>query len=89
VIFMGWSRKRLDQNGKERYTAYYRDARGKTCVAGTFPRKKDADHAWKTAVEWLPNHVMKGDHTRGLHLLDLQAHYAVVRPNADEPDHAR
>jgi hypothetical protein len=49
VIFMGWSRKRLDQNGKERYTAYYRDARGKTCVAGTFANKKDADHAWKTA----------------------------------------
>jgi hypothetical protein len=49
VIFMGWSRKRLDQNGMERYTAYYRDARGKTCVAGTFAKKKDANQAWKMA----------------------------------------
>jgi len=46
---MGWSRKRLDQNGKECYTAYYRDARGKTCVAGTFAKKKDASQAWKMA----------------------------------------
>ncbi len=110
---MGWSRKRLDQNGKERYTAYYRDARGKTCVAGTFARKKDADQAWKTAevrlaegrigdprrgrqtfqryveVEWLPNHVMEATTREGYNLLDLQAHHAVVRPDADEPDHAR
>jgi hypothetical protein len=49
VIIMGWSRKRVSQNGAERYTAYYRDARGQTCVAGTFARKKDADGAWKTA----------------------------------------
>ena len=49
VIFMGWSRKRSDQKGKERYTAYYRDVRGKTCVAGTFSSKRDADNAWKTA----------------------------------------
>ena len=46
---MGWSRKRPDQKGKDRYTAYYRDARGKTRVAGTFTSKKDADNAWKTA----------------------------------------
>jgi integrase len=49
VIFMGWSRKRSGQKGKDRYTAYYRDARGKTCVAGTFTNRKDADGAWKTA----------------------------------------
>ena len=49
VIFMGWSRKRSGQKGKDRYTAYYRDARGKTCVAGTFTNRKDADSAWKTA----------------------------------------
>ncbi|MGP7998937.1 MAG: tyrosine-type recombinase/integrase [Streptosporangiaceae bacterium] len=46
---MGWSRKRSDQKGKDHYTAYYRDARGKTCTAGTFTNKKDADSAWKTA----------------------------------------
>ena len=49
VIFMGWSRKRSDQKGKDHYTAYYRDSRGKTCTAGTFTNKKDADSAWKTA----------------------------------------
>ena len=49
VIFMGWSRKRSSQKGKDHYTAYYRDARGKTCAAGTFSNKKDADNAWKTA----------------------------------------
>ena len=46
---MGWSRKRSDQKGKDHYTAYYRDARGKTCGVGTFTSKKDADNAWKTA----------------------------------------
>jgi integrase len=64
VIFVGWSRKRLDQNGKERYTAYYRDARGKTCVAGTFAKKKDADHAWKTAEVRLAEGRL-GDPRRG------------------------
>jgi integrase len=46
---MGWSRKRSDQKGKDHYTAYYRDARGKTSGAGTFTSKKDADNAWKAA----------------------------------------
>jgi integrase len=64
VIFVGWSRKRLDQNGKERYTAYYRDARGKTCVVGTFAKKKDADHAWKTAEVRLAEGRL-GDPRRG------------------------
>ena len=61
---MGWSRKRLDQNGKERYTAYYRDARGKACVAGTFARKKDASQAWKTAEVRLAEGRL-GDPRRG------------------------
>jgi integrase len=63
VIFMGWSRKRSGQNG-ERYTAYYRDARGKTCTAGTFARKKDADNAWKTAEVRLAEGRL-GDPRRG------------------------
>jgi site-specific recombinase XerD len=46
---MGWSRKRSDQKGKDHYTAYYRDSRGKTCGAGTFTSKKDADNAWRAA----------------------------------------
>jgi integrase len=64
VIFVGWSRKRLDQNGRERYTAYYRDARGKTCVVGTFAKKKDADYAWKTAEVRLAEGRL-GDPRRG------------------------
>jgi integrase len=46
---MGWSRKRTGLTGQVRYTAYYRDARGRTRVAGTFSSKGDADRAWKTA----------------------------------------
>ena len=46
---MGWSRKRGDQKGRQRYTAYYRDLRGTTRAAGTFANKKDADNAWQTA----------------------------------------
>jgi len=46
---VGWSRKRRDQKGRQRYTAYYRDLRGKTCTAGTFPNERDADKAWQTA----------------------------------------
>jgi integrase len=64
VIFMGWSRKRPDQNGKDRYTSYYRDARGQTCVAGTFAKKKDADDAWKTAEVRLAEGRL-GDPRRG------------------------
>ena len=61
---MGWSRKRLDQNGIERYTAYYRDARGKTCVAGTFAKKKDANQAWRMAEVRLAEGRL-GDPRRG------------------------
>ena len=46
---MGWSRKRTGLKGQVRYTAYYRDARGKTAVAGTFDSKRDADKAWRVA----------------------------------------
>jgi hypothetical protein len=49
VIFVGWSRKRSGTTGKECYTAYYRDIRGRTCVAGTFASKRDADKAWQRA----------------------------------------
>jgi integrase len=46
---MGYSRKRADQDGRPRYTAYYWNLRGRECSAGTFPRKKDADRAWQAA----------------------------------------
>jgi hypothetical protein len=49
VGVMGWSRKRTGLKGQVRYTAYYRDARGKTTVAGTVSSKRDADKAWQVA----------------------------------------
>ena len=45
----GFSRKRADEDGLLRYTAYYRDAKDRECSAGTFPNKKDADKAWQRA----------------------------------------
>lgn len=46
---MGFSRKRIGQDGKPRYTAYYLDIRGQERSAGTFSNKKDANDAWKDA----------------------------------------
>ena len=46
---MGFSRKRIGQDGRPRYTAYYRDLKDRECSAGTFPNKKDADRAWQRA----------------------------------------
>lgn len=46
---MGYSKKRIDGNGKPRYTACYLDVRGSLRSAGTFSSKKDADKAWQTA----------------------------------------
>lgn len=44
---MGWSRLRVDSRGRNRYTAYYRDLRGQTQVAGTYDTKNKADRAWQ------------------------------------------
>ena len=44
---MGYSKKRIDRNGKPRYTACYLDARGSLRSAGTFSSRKDADRAWQ------------------------------------------
>lgn len=46
---MGYAKKRIDRNGKPRYTACYLDVRGSLRSAGTFSNKKDADKAWQTA----------------------------------------
>jgi hypothetical protein len=43
----GYSKKRIDRNGKPRYTACYLDARGSLRSAGTFSSRKDADRAWQ------------------------------------------
>jgi integrase len=46
---MGYSQKRVGQDGKPRYTAVYQDIRGERRSAGTFSNKKDADRAWQKA----------------------------------------
>jgi integrase len=46
---VGFSRKRRGNDGKPRYTAYYRDFRGREVSAGTFGRKADAEAAWQAA----------------------------------------
>jgi hypothetical protein len=45
---MGLSRRR-GTGGRPRYTAYYRDLRGREVSAGTFARNADADAAWQAA----------------------------------------
>ncbi|KIH99006.1 integrase [Streptomonospora alba] len=44
---MGYSRKRVGRNGKARYTAYYKDVKGRERSAGTFTTRKQADKAWQ------------------------------------------
>ncbi len=46
---MGFSRERVGADGKSRWTAVYRDRRGKVCSAGTWPTEKLADTAWQNA----------------------------------------
>jgi integrase len=46
---VGWSQERTNKDGKIRYRASYRDLRGKTQSAGTFPTEKAADKAWQRA----------------------------------------
>ena len=43
AAFMGFSRRRRGKDGGPRYTAYFRDLRGREVSAGTFARKADAD----------------------------------------------
>jgi integrase len=46
---VGHTRKRIGTHGTVRYTAYYDDLRGRRRSAGTYPSKKAADTAWRTA----------------------------------------
>ncbi len=46
---MGWVRRHTGTDGKPRYQASYRDARGRLRTAGTFTNRKDADRAWQQA----------------------------------------
>ena len=46
---MGSSRRRVRSDGRLRYVALYRDARGRQRSAGTFATKRLADRAWQKA----------------------------------------
>ena len=46
---MGSSRRRVGSDGRLRYVALYRDARGRQRSAGTFATKRLADRAWQKA----------------------------------------
>ena len=46
---MGHSRKRLGDDGRPRYTAYFEDARGRRRSAGTYATRREADSAWQDA----------------------------------------
>jgi integrase len=49
VISVGYAKKRINRDGKARYTACYLDVRGALRSAGTFSSKRDADKAWQKA----------------------------------------
>ena len=50
---MGFSRKRVGPDGAARYQAMYRDARDRQLSAGTYPSRRQADHAWQRAEAML------------------------------------
>ena len=61
---MGHSYKRIGNDGRPRYTAIYRDARGARRSAGTVPTKKRADRLWQEAeIKALQGRL--GDPSRG------------------------
>lgn len=61
---VGSTRGRLDNDGKTRYVALYRDLRGRQRSAGTFATMKQADKAWQRA-EALVESGRLGDLRRG------------------------
>ncbi len=61
---MGFARKREDGDGKVRWTAVYRDLRGRIRSAGTFATEKAADRAWQRAEARLAEGRI-GDPRRG------------------------
>ena len=46
---MGSTRERIGSNGSVRYTALYRDLKGRQRSAGTFSTQRQADRAWQRA----------------------------------------
>jgi integrase len=66
---VGFSRKRIGRDGKPRYTAYYKDIKGRERSANTFSNKKDADRAWQKAEAKIAEGRV-GDPTRGRMLFE-------------------
>ena len=46
---MGFARERVGADGTVRYTAMYRDLKGRQRSAGTFSQRREADRAWQRA----------------------------------------
>ncbi len=46
---MGFARERVGADGRARYTAVYRDLKGRQRSAGTFSQRREADRAWQRA----------------------------------------
>jgi integrase len=46
---MGWTKERVNDEGKIRYQACYRDHRGRERSAGTYSTERQADKAWQRA----------------------------------------
>jgi len=80
---MGYSRERTSRDGKPRYTAYYRDVRGRERSAGTFSSKKAADKAWQSQ-ETKIDEGRAGDPRRGRQTLR-----SAVQPGARAAHRAR
>lgn len=61
---MGYVRTRYKDDGTVRYTAYYRDLKGRQRSAGTFGAKRQATRAWKQAESQIAE-GRAGDPARG------------------------
>lgn len=61
---MGYSFKRTDKRGRERWTACYQDVRGRVRSAGTFAREERANREWQRAEDRLAEGRI-GDPRRG------------------------
>jgi hypothetical protein len=95
---VGSTRERAGSNGSVRYTALYRDLKGRQRSAGTFSTERQADRAWQWAVRayaentWLPNHEIEAS-TRQTYTYLLHKHvldeFGPMRMIDILPEHVR
>ncbi len=62
---MGYSRKREGRDGKNRYTAYYRDLKGRERSAGTYGTKRKPTEAGSARKRSLPREDSATRHVAG------------------------